>query len=136
MMTKMMEIATAEAEIGNATQQEIDSGKVLALVGYIFAPIAVLPFLKRDNAFTLYHAKQALAMLIVAVALSLGLMIAGMILATIKLGIVMTVASLAFTAAMLGLIVLGAMAAWNGQMKPLPVIGGFAKSMFGGVQKA
>lgn len=136
MMTKIMDIAATEAEIGNATPQEIESGKMLALVGYIFAPIALLPFMKRDNAFTLYHAKQALAMLIVAIALSVGLTIAGIVLAIVKLGIVMTVASLAFTAVMLGLIVLGAMAAWSGQMKPLPVIGGLAKTMFGGVQKA
>lgn len=136
MMSKVTELASAEAETGNATPQEIESGKSLALIGYIFAPIAILPFLKRDNAFTLYHAKQALAMLIVAIALSIGLTIAGFLLAMVKLGFVLTVGSLAFSIAMLALIVLGAMAAWNGQMKPLPIVGGLAKSMFGGVQKA
>lgn len=136
MMSKMMEIAAIEGEAGNATPQEIESGKTLALVSYIFAPIAILPFVKRDNAFTLYHAKQALAMLVVGIALSVGMTIAGMVLAMVKLGIVMTIASLAFSVVMLALIVIGAMAAWNGQMKPLPVIGGLAKTLFGNVQKA
>ena len=136
MMSKMMEIAATEAETGSATPQEIETGKMLSLVSYVFAPIAILPFVKRDNAFTLYHAKQALAMLIVAIAASVGLMIAGMVLAMVKLGLVMTIVSLAFTVAMLALIVMGAMAAWNGQMKPLPIVGGLAKALFGGVQKA
>ena len=136
MMSRIMQATAGEMAPATATPEEINSGKVIALAGYIFCPIAILPFLKRDNAFSLYHAKQALAMLALGIALSIALTVVGMVLVAIKLSILVTIVSLAMTAGFIGLIVMGAMNAWNGRLKSLPVVGGLAEMLFASVRKA
>ena len=136
MMTKIMQLTAAEMATESAPTEEIEAGKTIALAGYIFCPIAILPFVKRDNAFSLYHAKQALAMLALGVALSVGLTIAALVFAAVKLSIIVTIASLAMTGGFIGLIVMGAMNAWHGRMKSLPVVGGLAEVLFSSVRKA
>lgn len=136
MLTRIVQLTAGEMSEMTVPQEEIDAGKTIALASYIFCPIAILPFVKRDNAFSLYHAKQALAMLAVGIALSIGMFVAALILAAVKLSFVMTIVSLAMTVAFIGLIVLGAMNAWNGRMQSLPLIGGLANALFAGVRKA
>ena len=136
MLTRIMELTNAEMATETTSPEEINSGKTIALVSYIFCPVAILPFVKRDNAFSLYHAKQALAMLVVGLALSVAVFVAALVLAAVKLSIIVTIASLAMTAGFVGLIVMGAMNAWNGRMKSLPLVGGLAEALFASVRKA
>lgn len=130
-IAKLMPSETAEY---SAASEEAAAGKMIATVSYIFCPIAILPFLKRDNGFALYHAKQALTLLVAALAAGVVLFAIGFVLSIVKLGIITTIVSLAFTAAMLGLIVVGAVTAWKGECNPLPVIGGLAGKLFGCAQ--
>ena len=136
MVTRIMQLTAAEMATENASPEEINAGKTIALVGYIFWPVAILPFVKRDNTFSLYHAKQSLAMLAVAIALNVALFATAFVLAAVKLSIVTTVLSLAMMVGFITLIVMGAMNAWNGRMKSLPLIGGLAEMLFANVRKA
>lgn len=136
MMSRIVQLAATEAAVETASQDEINTGKTISLASYIFCPIAILPFVKRDNAFSLYHAKQALALLVVALALNIGLYVAALLLAAVNLSFVLTIVSLAVLIAFVGLIVMGAMNAWNGSMKPLPLVGGLANALFASVRKA
>ena len=116
-------------------EREVADGKLIATLCYVFCPIAIIPLVQRDNGFSLYHAKQALALLVAAIGLSIVLFAVGMLLAMVKLGIVMTILSLAMMAGCIGLIVLGALNAWNGRMLALPVVGGLAQVLLGGVRR-
>lgn len=116
----------------NVAAQDIEAGKTLALVGYIFCPLAIWTFLRKDNAFTLYHAKQALTLLVAAVGLGIAFTVLGFVLSAVKLGLVVTLLSLAVTAALVALIVCGALNAWHGRLRPLPAIGQYAGLLFRG----
>jgi uncharacterized membrane protein len=116
------------------SQQEIDSGKTMAILCYI--PIALIGLIvaivsisQKNNAFSLYHAKQALTLYICAVA---GALVC-LPLFFVCIGIPLMVA---VQAAGLVLCILGIVNASGGQCKPLPVIGKFADMWFGKIQKA
>jgi len=116
------------------SQQEIDSGKTMAILAYI--PIALVGLIvsivcisNKNNAFSLYHSKQALTLYIcwiVAAACCFPLFL------LFCLGVVLLVI-VQITA--LVLCILGIVNASGGQCKPLPVVGGFAEKWFGKVQK-
>ncbi len=59
--------------------EDIEQGKTWALLGYLISPLWVIPFVQRDNAFALYHAKQSLALLIAVVIASIPISIIGTI---------------------------------------------------------
>lgn len=120
---------------GSFSASEVEEGRLISLLGYIFPIIAVFPIVQRRNGYSLYHAKQALTLLIAAIAAQVVLIPAGMVLGMLKLGIVSLVLSLAFLAAVIGLTVLGAINAWNGRCEPLPVTGPFAERLLGGFTK-
>lgn len=115
------------------SQQEIDSGKTMAILSYI--PIvfiglivALISISQKNNAYSLYHAKQALTLYIcwfVAVLCCLPLF-----LICIGIPLLIAVNVCGFILCILGLI-----NASGGQCKPLPVIGQFADKWFGKIQK-
>lgn len=51
------------AEVAGLTPEEIEAGKMFAMLSYasmfLGFPVCILPLAMRDNAFALYHAKQA-----------------------------------------------------------------------------
>ena len=115
------------------SQQEIDSGKTMAILSYI--PIALIGLIvaiisisQKNNAFSLYHAKQALTLYICALAGVLVCLPFCFICIGVPLLIAVQVAGLV-------LCVLGIMNANSGQCKPLPLIGQFADKWFGKIQK-
>lgn len=122
--------ATQDESIG-VDVQTIESGKLIATIGYVLWPVALLPLIKKDNAYSLYHARQALALLVAAVAAMIPLWGIFFVFAIIKLGVVAMILSLAFTAVMLGFVVVGAMNAWNGRIRPLPLLSGLVQRLFG-----
>jgi uncharacterized membrane protein len=115
-------------------QAEIDSGKTMAILSYI--PIAALGLIisivcvaQKNNAFSLYHAKQALTLYICAIA---AYVVCIPLIFVCVGGPLMVLVGLAT----LVLCVLGIVNANNGQCKPLPWLGQFADKWFGKIQKA
>ena len=115
------------------SKQEIDSGKTMAILSYI--PIvfiglivAIISLSQKNNAFSLYHAKQALTLYICALVGVLVCLPFCFICIGIPLMIAVQVAGLV-------LCVLGIMNSSSGQCKPLPLIGQFADKWFGKIQK-
>ncbi len=116
------------------SQQEIDSGKTMAILSYI--PIALIGLVvsivcisSKNNAYALFHAKQALALYIceiiaILICLPLCLLCIGF-----PLIMVVVVGTLV-------LWIVGIVNACSGVCKPLPVTGKFAEKWFGKVQKA
>jgi uncharacterized membrane protein len=123
----------AEPAAPQLAQEEIDSGKTMAILSYI--PIAMLGLIvaiisiaQKNNAFSLYHAKQALTVYIIAIGASL----ISWPLCFICIGIPLLVA---VNLGALVLCIMGIINASDGQCKPLPLIGQFADKWFGKIQK-
>ena len=115
------------------SQKEIDSGKTMAILSYI--PIAFLGLIvaiislsQKNNAFSLYHAKQALTLYICWIVAVLCCAPLFLICIGIPLMVAVQVAGLV-------LCVLGIMNSSSGQCKPLPVIDKLADKWFGKIQK-
>ena len=115
------------------SQQEVDAGKTMAILSYI--PVALIGLIvaivcvsQKNNAYSLYHAKQALALYICAFVLELVcipllfICIGGPLLIIVGIGALV-------------LCIMGIINASGGQCKPLPVVGGFADKWFGKIQK-
>ena len=49
--------------------KEIEDGKVVAIISYIIPLVALIPLIQRNNAFSLYHAKQVLVLMIAGIAM-------------------------------------------------------------------
>jgi len=108
---------------------DVESGKVMAVLCYI--PIAAVGLIvsivclaTKNNAFSLYHAKQALTLFIAVLVCFLFwcIPILGWI-----VGALAGLAGLVF-------MILGIVNAAQGKYAPLPLIGQFADKMFGGIQ--
>ena len=113
-----------EATVVTMDAQEIEKGKTFAILSYIFI-LCIIPLIQKDNAFSLYHAKQGLLLLLTAIALSclnvipcLGWIVSG-------------VGSLV----LLVFAIMGLINAIKGEVKPVPLIGKFAEEWFKGIQK-
>jgi uncharacterized membrane protein len=121
-------------EVTPPTPQEIADGKTMAVLCYI--PIAMIGLIvsvicvaQKNNAFSLYHAKQALTLYICAFAA--GILCIPLFFVCIGVPLI-----IALCVCKLILLILGIVNVCNGQCKPLPVIGGFADKMFGSIKKA
>ena len=111
----------AEVDIPAA---EIEEGKNMAMLSYI-PLVFIYTLIKRDNAFSLFHAKQLLMLNIVGVA--------GMVVQIIPcLG---QLISLGLSVALIVFWVMGLINAINGVAKPLPVVGQYAVDWFKGLTK-
>lgn len=105
--------------------QEIDDGKVFAILGYIISILCIVPLIQRDNAFSLYHAKQVLLLIIACVVLIVVNVIpcAGQITSQIGFLVIFV------------LDIIGLVYACKGEAKPIPVIGKLAEQWFKGITK-
>lgn len=115
------------------SQQEIEGGKTMAILSYIPIAlvgliVAIISISQKNNAFSLYHAKQALTLYICAIAGALVCMPLCFICIGVPLLIAVQLAALV-------LCILGIVNASSGQCKPLPLIGPFADKWFGKIQK-
>ena len=122
-----------EATPPQISQQEIDSGKTMAILSYLpIGPIglivAIVCVATKNNTYSLYHAKQALALFICAAILYVCCIPLVFICIGVPLMIIVGLAALV-------LCILGMINASGGQMKPLPVVGQFADKWFGKIQK-
>ena len=112
---------------------EVASGKTMAILTYI--PIAMVGLIvsiicisQKNNAFSLYHAKQALVLYIFAF---VGALICAPLCA-VCIGVPLLIA---VEVGALVLCVMGLINANGGECKPLPLIGPFADKWFGKIQK-
>jgi uncharacterized membrane protein len=126
----MEETGTPEVRSSEISQEEINSGKVMAILAYIpfffiGLIIAIVSIATKNNAYSLYHAKQALVLYIIGACMMVILIIPFIGWAVFFLwGIFALV-----------LLVLGIINASSGQCKPLPLIGGFGEKWFSSIQK-
>lgn len=114
-------------------QQEIDNGKTMAILSYIPIAfigliVAIISISSKNNAFALYHGKQALTLYIC----DLGVAVVCVPLCFVCIGIPLLIA---LQVGALVLCIMGIVNASSGQCKPLPVIGKFADKWFGKIQK-
>ena len=108
-MSETLTPTAADAGQNRDSAREVQEGKLMALLCYIFTIVAIFPFVQRNNAFSLYHAKQSLTMLLACIAAQIALMVVGFVLSAVGLGIVSLILGLAFMVAVLGLVVIGAL---------------------------
>ena len=97
----------------------------IAFVGLI---VAIVSISQKNNTYTLYHAKQALALYICWVVI---------VLCCLPLCFICIGFPLMMAANLAGLVlcILGLINSSGGQIKPLPVVGQFADKWFGKIQK-
>ena len=91
---------------------DVESGKLWAILSYVFGILAIVPLLQKDNDFALFHARQVLVLLIFSVPTCGGCVIGALV-----------------------MVVIGLINAINGRYEPLPLIGRFGEEWFGGIQK-
>ena len=113
--------------------EEIEAGKSIALLRYILCllgfPFWLYPIIVRDNAFSLYHAKQCLMLWIASAVL----WVAGSMLTVVCIGFLILPAALVLDIIW---IVKGIINSNKGQAVPLPIIGKWAVDLFKGITKA
>lgn len=124
---------TPETAGSQIPQSEVDSGRMMAILSYIPVAmigliVAIIVVVQKNNAFSLYHGKQALTLFIISFICNLICLPLFFICIGIPLLIAVGVASLV-------LCIIGIINASSGQCKPLPMIGGLAEKWFGGIQK-
>jgi len=111
---------------------EIEAGKTLALLSwvgmFVGIPLFLLPFLQRDNAFALFHAKQAAVVFGAAMVLFVALMAINVV--TCGLGMILF--PLLF--APLILAIDGLLKAINGRVEAPMFLGDLATNLMSGLQ--
>ena len=125
---KPTETATTSVEV-----KEIEEGKAFAILSYALSfiglPFFIVPLIMRNNAFSLYHAKQCLMLWLAGIAVS----IVCAPLMAICIGIVLLPAGMIF---LLVLNIMGLVNSVKAEIKPIPLIGKFAEDWFKGIKKA
>ena len=120
-----------------AAGKEAEEGKAFAILSYalnfVGLPFFLVPLIMRNNAFSLYHAKQCLILWLLGVASGVA---SGILIATVVLACVVPIIWLAVGIFCLVLNIIGLMNATKLETKPLPLIGQWAEEWFKGIRKA
>jgi uncharacterized membrane protein len=122
-----------QSTASQVSQKEIDSGKTMAILSYIPIAfvgliVAIISISQKNNAFSLYHAKQALTLYICAL---IGVLVC-LPFCFVCIGFPLLIA---VQVAALVLCIMGIINASSGQCKPLPMIDKLADKWFGKIQK-
>ncbi len=108
----------------------VEAGKTFAILGYALSfiglPFFLVPVITRDNAYSLYHAKQSMMIWLAGIVLG----VVSAILTVICIG---PIVGLLGGLGLLVLNILGLLQAVNGEAKPLPAIGKYAIEWFKGL---
>lgn len=105
--------------------EDIENGKMMAVLGYLISPIWIVPLVQRDNAFSLFHAKQALVYTVFMTIL--GSVIGILSTITCGFGAILAVAIFPFMYPW----IMGIVYSAQGEYKPMPWIGHFADQYLG-----
>ena len=123
------EMASAE---GAMAAQEVADGKAFAVLSYVLSliglPFFLVPLIMRNNAFSLYHAKQCLMLWLVGIVGGILSAVLAVICVGVILGLLLAIFGLVLT-------IMGIINASNGVVKPLPVIGPWGEDWFKGIVK-
>ena len=117
----------------NLPQEDVAGGKIFAILGYICCIFWLIPIIKKDNAFSLYHAKQALGLTIIGIVLSIACNVLAFIPA---IGIIFGLLGMVIGLVLLVFAILGIVNAAGGHYKPLPVVGAMIDEKLASMQKA
>jgi uncharacterized membrane protein len=111
------------------TEAEIQDGKTMAILAYIFFLIPLLT--SRDKKFAMYHTEQALILWIAFVVIYIAMWVLIFIVGKISSGLA-CVASFGMLVPWVAYIVLwimGLLNAIGGKVKPLPVVGAYGEKL-------
>lgn len=113
----------------DAGGEEVEAGKAFSVLSYVLnflgLPFFLLPLIQRNNAYSLFHAKQCLMVWLSALILS-------------ALNVIPCLGQIAFVVGLVALQVfniIGLINATKGEAKPLPVIGKWGEDWFKGITK-
>ncbi len=107
--------------------EDVEKGKLMAVLSYVISPLWIVPLIQRDNAFSLFHAKQAVVLNIVGLAMWLIIMIISVI--TCGIGSFLGVAAVV----LLYPWIMGVVASANGKYEAVPWFGGLADKYLSGM---
>ncbi len=112
--------------------EDIESGKMLAVLGHIIGFVWIIPLITRDNAFALYHAKQAAVnnIIVLVASVVLSIVVVPTSFFTCGFSTILYLALFAFIYPW----IMGLVHAAQGRYEPLPWYGHFAAQWFGDVQ--
>ncbi len=103
--------------------EDVEEGKLFAILGYIIPIVFIVPLIQKDNHFSLFHAKQVLLLVLACVASAV--LTAIPVLGCITFFIFLPI---------LVLVIMGLINAIQGQYKPMPFVGQYAEEWFKGIK--
>lgn len=104
--------------------EDVEPGKLWAILGQLIHPLWIVPLITRDNAFAVYHSKQALVLALVSFASSF--ILAPIAAITCGFGAILYLI-------FLYPLIMGIVNAANGRYAPMPLIGGLADTYLSGI---
>lgn len=123
-------------------ESDIEAGKTMALLCFI--PVCcvnfygiVMAFVKKDNDFHCFHARQSLGLTAIAVAFNIGLIMTGVIAGLISGTLAMIVYALGglISLVFLVLFVIGILNTLKTEFVPLPIVGPYFTKYLGFLKK-
>jgi uncharacterized membrane protein len=119
----MTDNTSTRPAVASMTQADIDDGKTMAILAYIFFIVPLLA--ARDKKFAMYHTEQAIALWIAFIAIYIVITILTIIVNQISstLGCVISILGILPWLAYIVLWIMGLLNALGGKVKELPVIG-------------
>jgi uncharacterized membrane protein len=125
----MSENTSTRPAVASITEADINDGKTMAILAYIFFIIPLLA--ARDKKFAMYHTEQALilwiAFIIIYIAVWIVLFIVGQI--SSSLACVISILTFIPWVAYLVLWIMGLLNAIGGKVKELPVVGKYGAKL-------
>ncbi len=119
----MTDNTSTRPAVASMTQADIDDGKTMAILAYIFFIIPLLT--SRDKKFAMFHTEQAIALWIAFIAIYIVITILNIIVSQISssIGCVISILGILPWLAYVVLWIMGLLNAIGGKVKELPVIG-------------
>ena len=107
--------------------EDVEKGKLLAVLSYVIAPLWIVPLIQRDNAFSLFHAKQAMILNIIGLAVYVLIMAISIV--TCGIGSIIGFAGVALMYPW----IMGVVASANGKYEQMPWFGSLADKYLSGM---
>ncbi len=119
----MTDNTSTRPAVASMTQADIDDGKTMAILAYIFFIIPLLT--SRDKKFAMFHTEQAIALWIAFIAIYIVITILNIVVSQISssIGCVISILGILPWLAYVVLWIMGLLNAIGGKVKELPVIG-------------
>lgn len=112
--------------------QQVERGRLQAILSYLVPFFLIVPLRRRDNPFTLFHARQALTLWLAALAamlaLTIGLILLTVLLMAVPISVTIGLIVLAVLIVAGFVAFIGARTAWSGGAQVLPYVGRFGET--------